>query len=68
MYGASKCSLVRMRRRRDLLNPAIAGGFTGGVLTLISVRGQWRYNQNAILVNAAGSALVAIMFEALSYM
>lgn len=68
LYGTSRCSLVRMRGRRDLLNPTLAGGFTGGVLTLISVRGQWRFNQNAILANAAGSAMVAVMFEALSYM
>lgn len=57
-----------MRRTRDLLNPTLAGAFTGGVLTLISVRGHWRYNQNSILANAAGSAMVAVMFEALNYM
>lgn len=59
---------MRMRGRRDLLNPTLAGGFTGGVLTMISTRGYWRYNQTNILTNAAASAMIAVMFEALNYM
>lgn len=57
-----------MRGRHDLLNPTIAGGFTGGLLTLIGSRGYWRYNRASIATNAAASAMIAVMFETLSYM
>lgn len=66
LYGASRCALIRLRRHDDVLNAAAAGGFTGAVLTLISVRGQWRYSQQLILTNSAGSALIAIIFSSLS--
>lgn len=68
LYGFSRCGLIRMRNTHDLLNPTIAGGFTGGILTLVTLRGYWRYNQSTILANAAGSAMIAVMFEALNYM
>lgn len=68
LYGTSRCGLVRMRGRHDLLNPLVAGGFTGGFLTFVSSRGYWRYNQASIATNAAASAMIAVMFEALNYM
>lgn len=51
-----------------MLNAVVAGAFTGGVLTLISKRGYWRYYQREILTNAAGSAMIAVMFNALNQM
>lgn len=68
LYGTTRCGLVRMRGKHDLLNPTIAGGFTGGFLTLIGSRGYWRYNRANIVTNAAASAMIAVMFEALNYM
>lgn len=68
MYGFSRCVLIRARGRDDMLNAAVAGGFTGGLLTFITMRGYWRYNQSAILTNAGGSAMVAVMFHALNQM
>lgn len=49
-----------------MLNAAAAGAFTGGVLTFISVRGHWRYAQSSIATNAAASAMVAVVFDALN--
>lgn len=68
VYGFSRCGLIRARGRDDMLNAAGAGAFTGGLLTLISMRGYWRYNQSAIATNAAASAMIAVMFHALNQM
>lgn len=67
LFGLSRCSLARLRHRDDMLNSAMAGAFTGGILTLITVRGSWRYNQSTILTNSASSAMIAVMFDALNY-
>lgn len=68
VFSSSRCALVRVRRRDDIVNSAAAGAFTGGVLTLASVRGHWRYNAQLIATNAGGSALVAVVFGALGGM
>lgn len=68
VYGFSRCGCVRMRGRDDMLNAAAAGAFTGAILTLASVRGYWRYNQSAVMTNAAASAMIAVMFHALNQM
>lgn len=68
MYGFTRCGCTRIRGRDDMLNAAFAGALTGGVLTLISLRGYWRYNQSTIMTNAAGSAMIAVMFQALNQM
>jgi hypothetical protein len=33
MFGFSRCQLVKFRRTNDMLNPAMAGAFTGAVLS-----------------------------------
>lgn len=66
VYGFTRCGLIRMRGQDDMFNAAAAGGFTGGLLTFISVGGYWRYNRSAILTNAAASAMIAVMFNALN--
>lgn len=66
LYALSRCTLTRLRNRHDMFNAAAAGAFTGGVLTLISVRGHWRYAQSSIATNAAASAMVAVLFDALN--
>jgi Tim17/Tim22/Tim23/Pmp24 family len=64
MYGFTKCELVKIRRTNDILNPAIAGFITGGVLSLATMpRGYWRYGQMQILQNAGGSAVIAVVFD-----
>lgn len=68
VYGFTRCGLIHARGRDDMFNAAVAGAFTGGILTLASVRGYWRYNQAAILTNAGASAMVAVMFHALNQM
>ncbi len=65
LYSASRCGLIGVRRQDDILNPAIAGAFTGAALTILSLRGHWRYNQQVIVTNAAGSALIAVVFGAM---
>ena len=65
LYGVSRCGLFRLRRRDDILNAGLAGAFTGAVLTLAVLRGHWRYNQNILMTNTAGSALIAVTFNAL---
>lgn len=67
-YGLTKCALARVRGRDDVINAAVAGFLTGGVLTLATTGRQWRYHQQTILSNAAGSAMVAVMFQALNQM
>lgn len=68
IFSSSRCVLIRVRRRDDIVNSAAAGAFTGGLLTLVSVRGHWRYNTQLIATNAGGSALVAVVFGALGGM
>lgn len=64
MFGFTKCELVKIRRTNDMLNPAIAGFVTGGVLSLATMpRGYWRYGQMQILQNAGGSAIIACVFD-----
>jgi hypothetical protein len=64
LYGFTRCELVKLRRKNDVLNPALAGFFTGGVLSLATMpRGYWRYGQMQILQNAGGSALIAVVFD-----
>lgn len=64
MYGFTKCELVKLRRTNDMLNPAIAGFVTGGVLSLATMpRAYWRYGQLQILQNAGGSAVIACVFD-----
>lgn len=64
MFGFTKCELVKLRRTNDMLNPAIAGFVTGGVLSLATMpRGYWRYGQMQILQNAGGSAIIACVFD-----
>lgn len=64
MFGFTKCELVKFRRTNDMLNPAIAGFVTGGVLSLATMpRGYWRYGQMQILQNAGGSAIIACVFD-----
>lgn len=67
LYSFSRCGLIRLRQRNDIANSALAGAFTGGVLSLASVRGHWRFNQQLIMTNAAGSAVIAVLFDALNY-
>lgn len=67
MFGFTKCELVKLRRKNDMLNPAIAGFVTGGVLSLATMpRGYWRYGQMQILQNAGGSAVIACVFDAVN--
>lgn len=66
VFGTTKCALVRTRRRDDWINSGMAGAFTGAVLTLAQVRGQWRYNRHLIMTNTACSALIAIVFRVIS--
>lgn len=66
VYGFTRCGFIRLRGHDDMFNAAAAGGLTGGLLTFISVRGYWTYNRSAILTNAAASAMIAVMFNALN--
>ncbi|CAN8066544.1 unnamed protein product [Agarophyton chilense] len=66
VYAFSRCTLLRARRRDDLLNPAVAGAFTGAVLTLVSLRGRWRPYQSQILTNAGASAMIALVFDSIN--
>lgn len=68
LYAFSRCSLARFRGRQDMLNAVVAGGFTGGVLTIATNPRVWRYNQSVLLTNVAGSAMVALAFDALNRM
>lgn len=64
MYGFSRCQLIKFRRKNDVLNPAMAGAFTGAVLTLLTMpRMYWRFSSQQILHNAGGSALIAVAFD-----
>lgn len=68
LYGFSRCQLVKIRRTNDILNPALAGGFTGAVLSLAMIpRSHWRYSVNHVGRSAAGSALFAVVFQAIYY-
>lgn len=66
LYRGSRCTIARYRRRDDAMGAAAAGAFTGGALSLVAVRGAWRYNRNFIAYNAAASAVIAVVFSALS--
>lgn len=64
IYGFARCELVRIRRTNDLFNPLIAGFATGAALSLATIpRGHWRYARQSIVQNAAGSALIACVFD-----
>lgn len=64
LYGFSRCQLVKMRRRNDFMNAAMAGAFTGTVLSLATMpRMYWRFSSQQILHNAGGSALIAVVFD-----
>lgn len=67
LYGLSRCTLSRVRGRDDMLNAAVGGAFTGGMLALAYRRGMWRYYQSEIFNNAAASGMIAVMFDALRY-
>lgn len=68
MYGFTRCGCVHARGRDDVFNAAFAGFVTGGILSFVSMRSNWRYNQTAILSNAAGSAMIAVVFHSLNQM
>lgn len=64
MFHTTRCVLAKARRRNDIINPALAGFLTGGVLSLAAMpRGSWRYSQHTLLMNASGSAIIACVFE-----
>lgn len=66
MYALTKCGLMRVRGRHDMLNSVLAGGFTGGFLTVVTNRSVWRYNRAMVLSNAAASAMIALVFDVIN--
>jgi Tim17/Tim22/Tim23/Pmp24 family len=67
VYGLTRCELTKARRRDDILNPAIAGGATGAVLSFATIpRAHWRFSTQQVMHNAGISAVIAVAFDILN--
>lgn len=62
VFQGSKCVLARARGTDDIVGAGTAGAFTGAVLTVAATNGNIAAARPIIRNNAAGSALVAIVF------
>lgn len=67
-YQGSRCLLFRARGTHDLIGAVMAGGFTGGVMTLAYTRGSIAAARPMMAANAAGSAFIAGVFSLLGGM